>query len=91
MSASQPTHGDESYADQVRRQLQTRCIRLMTKEAFIGIPSEHEQAFEGDEAIFWCDETGEALGPDGSTACEADCHGPGRSCYQAPERFDDPT
>ena len=49
-----------------------------------GVPSAHEQAFPVDEPIWWCEQTGEALGPDGSAACRRDCHGPGRRCYTPP-------
>lgn len=75
-----------SYADEVRAALRTRCIHLRTKEQFVGIPAEHEQAFEADDAIFWCDQTSEALGPDGGSACGGDCGAPGRSCYEPPVR-----
>ncbi|MDJ0973511.1 MAG: hypothetical protein QNJ98_03560 [Planctomycetota bacterium] len=77
---------DESYRQQVEDQLRTRCIHLRTKEAFVGLPSEHEEAFPADAAIWWCDETGEPLGPDGHAADEG-CHGPcDRPCFQAPIR-----
>lgn len=75
-----------SYADDVRAALRTRCVHLCTKEQFIGIPSEHEQAFEADEPIFWCDKTSEPLGPDGASACGNACGGPGRPCYEPPVR-----
>ncbi len=75
-----------SYADDVRAAMRTRCIHLRTKEQFVGIPSEHEQPFEGDDAIFWCDQTCEALGPDGGTACGTECGLPGRPCYEPPIR-----
>lgn len=75
-----------SYADDVRAELRTRCVHLRTKEQFVGIPSEHETAFEADDAIFWCDQTSEALGPDGGTACGGSCGAPGRRCYEPPVR-----
>jgi hypothetical protein len=78
---------DGGYAREVEGELRTRCIHLLTKEAFVGIPSEHERPFEGDEPAWWCDRTGEALGPDGSPVCRADCHGPWRGCYEAPIRL----
>lgn len=81
------TTSDGEYAREVEQELRTRCIHLMTKETFLGIPSEHEQAFEADEPIWWCDRTGGALGPDGSEACKAPCHKPGRSCYEGPVRL----
>ncbi len=77
---------NESYRDDVEAQLRTRCIHLRTKEAFVGLPSEHEQAFEADGPVWWCDATGEPLGPDGSAADEA-CHGPcERLCFEPPLR-----
>ena len=81
MSEREPT-----YADRIRAELRVRCIHLRTKEAFVGIPAAHEQGFPLDDALWWCDQTGEALGPDGASACHADCHAPGRTCYVAPQR-----
>ena len=75
-----------SYADEVRAAMKTRCVHLRTKEQFVGVPSEHEQAFEADDAIFWCDRTSEALGPDGGSACGHECGKPGRRCYEPPVR-----
>ncbi len=75
------------YMREVQGELRTRCIHLLTKEAFLGIPSEHEERITGDEPIWWCDKTTEPLGPDGSEACRAHCHGPGRACYEAPIRL----
>ena len=90
MAARDDIRSDQSkqptYADEVRAQLRVRCIHLMTKEAFVGIPSEHEQAFEADGPIWWCEQTSEALGPDGSAADET-CHGPcDRTCFAPPVR-----
>ncbi len=76
-------HG--AYREEVERELKVRCIHLKTKEAFLGLPAEHESGFDGDEPIWWCEKTLEALGPDGSAACRADCHGLGRACYEAPK------
>ena len=81
------TQRDGDYAKEVRDELRTRCLHLLTKEAFLEIPSDSERAFQADEPIWWCDKTGDPLGPDGSEACRKDCHGPGRSCYQGPIRL----
>ena len=78
---------DGEYTREVEHDLRRRCLHLLTKEAFAGLPSQHEEAFAADEPIWWCDRTGEALGPDGSAACQRDCHGPGRTCYEAPVRL----
>lgn len=75
-----------SYADDVRAALRTRCLHLRTKEQFVGIPAEHEQPFAADDAICWCDQTSEALGPDGGSACNTACGRPGRRCYEPPIR-----
>ena len=81
------TQRDGEYANEVREELRTRCIHLLTKEAFLEIPADHEKQFEADEPIWWCDKTSEVLGPDGSEACRKDCHGPGRACYERPIRL----
>ena len=76
-----------TYAERVREQLRTRCIHLLTKEAFVGLPSEHEQEFAFDGAIWWCDRTGEPIGPDGALADADGCHGDcDRPCYVPPNR-----
>ena len=75
-----------SYADDVRNALRTRCVHLRTKEQFVGIPSDHEEPFAADDAIFWCDQTGEGMGPDARTACGTECGVPGRTCYEPPVR-----
>ena len=78
---------DGDYTRAVRAELRVRCIHLLTKESFLPLPPESARAFEADEPIFWCDRTGEPLGPDGSEACRAQCHGPGRACYEGPVRL----
>lgn len=79
-------HEQPTYADEVRAQLRVRCVHLVTKEAFVGVPSEHEQAFEADGPIWWCDRTSEAMGPDGCAADES-CHAPcNRTCFEPPVR-----
>ena len=75
---------DGKYTDDVRAALRTRCIDLLTKEAFLGIPEAHEQAFAHDEGIFWCDRTSESIGPDGEPVCAKVCGKPGRGCYTPP-------
>lgn len=81
------TRGRGEYARDLSRELRVRCVHLLTKEAFVGVPSAHETPFAADEPIWWCDRTGGALGPDGSTVCRRDCHAPGRACYEAPLRL----
>lgn len=81
---SSPAGVHGAYAAAVRRELRTRCIHLATKEAFVGLPAPHEQPFALDEPLWWCDRTGKAFGPDGSAACRARCHAPGRVCYDSP-------
>lgn len=81
------TPRDGEYARRVEHALRTRCVHLLTKEAFLGLPEPHEREFEADGPIWWCDRTSEALGPDGEAACAEDCHGPGRTCYEPPVRL----
>ena len=78
---------DGEYTRAVESELRVRCLHLLTKQAFLALPAESEREFEADEPIWWCDRTGEALGPDGSEACRATCHGPGRGCYEGPVRL----
>lgn len=77
----------DNYRAQLEAELKVRCIHLQTKEAFVGLPSEHEQAFAADGPIWWCEQTSEPLGPDGAaaeqTACDGSCP---RPCYEAPIR-----
>lgn len=75
---------DGDYARDVRAQLRTRCLNLLTKEAFLGLPEAHERPFPHDEGIFWCDRTSECLGPDGEEVCVQACAKPGRTCYEPP-------
>jgi len=75
---------DGDYTREVRAQLRTRCLNLLTKESFLGLPEAHEQPFPHDEGIFWCDKTGEVLGPDGSEVCSKACAQPGRACFEGP-------
>ena len=72
------------YTRRVREELQTRCVHLYTKEGFLGLPEEHEQEFEADGPVWWCDQTGNGLGPDGSIACQEACCRFGRACYEPP-------
>ncbi len=75
---------DGDYTRDVQAALRKRCLNLVTKESFLGIPEAHEQPFAHDEGIFWCDKTGEVLGPDGSEVCARVCGQPGRGCYEGP-------
>jgi len=81
------TARDGDYTRAVQSELRVRCIHLLTKEAFLGLPAEHEREFEADEPIWWCDKTHAPLGPDGSEACRASCHGKDRACYEGPFRL----
>jgi len=74
------------YRRKVLAQRRVRCVHLLCKEAFTGVPEPHEVEFAANPPMFWCDRTGRPLGPDGSAATEARCHGPGRSCYESPGR-----
>jgi len=88
MSAPTPKPTPEgAYAAQVRADLRVRCLSLMTKEAFVGLPAPHEQAFEADGPIWWCEETGDAFGPDNEPVETDPCHGrcaQARRCYRPP-------
>jgi hypothetical protein len=74
----------DDYAARVRAELRTRCLQLRTKAAFFPIPGSLEQANPYPTAIWWCERTCEALGPDGSAAHPSTCDAPGRSCYEPP-------
>ena len=87
MSEGTKPQGDGDYRRTVQSEMRVRCIHLMTKGMFVGVPSDHERAFEADDPIWWCDKTSEPLGPDGSPACHEDCHGAPRSCYEGPVRL----
>jgi len=77
---------DGAYRRDVEAELRIRCIHLKTKEAFVGLPSEHETAFPADGPICWCDQTGEPLGPDAAPADPGGCHGASpRTCYTLTE------
>ena len=78
---------DGDYTRAVASELRVRCVHLLTKEAFLALPAEHEREFEADDPIWWCDKSGAALGPDGSEVCRAGCHGAARSCYEGPVRL----
>ena len=83
----QPKDANLSYRDQVKADLRTRCVHLRTKESFLALPERNEVRGTTDEPIWWCDLTSEALGPDGSAACHAGCHGAARGCYIPPLRL----
>lgn len=73
-----------SYARDLRKVLLVRCRRLCTKAAVHPLPDADELPNPFDTAIWWCDVTTEALGPDGRAAEPGACDGPGRACYEAP-------
>jgi len=72
------------YAARVRAELKTRCVHLRTKAAFFPIPGENEPLNPYSTAIWWCNRTCEALGPDGSAAHPGGCDAAGRRCYEGP-------
>ena len=74
------------YARKVREALRVRCIHLKTKASFLGMPSSQHEENPFDTAIWWCERTCHALGPDGSTADPGHCEAPGRTCYEPPVR-----
>ena len=45
MTAGDSTARDGDYTRKVREELRVRCLHLLTKESFLGIPSEHEREF----------------------------------------------
>lgn len=75
-----------SFAERVRAALRVRCVRLQTKEAFLGLPGEGREEGRYDTTIWWCAATCGVFGPDGGTATPATCEAPGRRCYQPPVR-----
>jgi hypothetical protein len=75
-----------TYRDKVREALRTRCVHLKTKSAYLGLPDPGDRENDLDTAIWWCERTCEALGPDGSAATPRTCGAAGRSCYQRPVR-----
>lgn len=83
----EPTSRDGEYARRVEKELRTRCVHLLTKEAFLGPPEDHEREFEADDPIWWCDRTSEPLGPDGREACAESCRDGRRPCYEPPVRL----
>lgn len=78
--------GDGSYRREVQEALKTRCVHLLTKRAFLGLPEEDEVDDPFDTAVWWCQCTAEPLGADGSAAEPRSCGGSGRSCYEEPLR-----
>ena len=73
-------------AESLREVLRVRCVWLRTKAAYLNFPDPGQSENPISTAIFWCNRNGEALGPDGHTACAGDCDRPGRSCYEPPVR-----
>lgn len=85
MSAPSPGPSGE-YAQRVRAALKTRCVFLKTKEAYLGLPGPGSEEGRYDTAIWWCERTCQALGPDGAAALPRDCERAGRACYEPPLR-----
>jgi hypothetical protein len=73
-----------SYARRLREVLKVRCTYLCTKAMIRPLPGPDDEENPYDTAIWWCDRTGEALGPHGDTAQPGDCDGPGLECYEPP-------
>jgi hypothetical protein len=57
-----------------------RCRFLTAKEMFYDIGQDALNQ-QGGSRLFWCSQTQNCLGPDGSGVHAEDC-GPNRSCYQ---------
>jgi hypothetical protein len=57
-----------------------RCRFLTSKEMFYDI-GQDASAPQPGSGLFWCSQTQNCLGPDGSGVHAKDC-GPNRSCYQ---------
>ena len=73
-----------SYREKLLAELATRCSKLKTKAAYLGLPDPDDAENPFDTAVWWCERTAEPLGPDGRAADPRGCGGPGRSCYEAP-------
>ena len=58
---------------------QRMCKHLRSKEMFHSAEMKVDDQFHS--GIFWCNDTLEGTGPDGSCADHEDC-GPGRSCFE---------
>jgi hypothetical protein len=87
MSAPSSKHPERpSYAERLREALKTRCVHLKTKSAYLGLPGPADEEGRHDTAIWWCERTCQALGPDGRGAHPTTCELPGRACYEAPRR-----
>ncbi|MHC5010403.1 MAG: hypothetical protein ACYTG6_05545 [Planctomycetota bacterium] len=74
------------YRRKVREALRVRCIHLKTKAAFLGLPDPGDRENDLDTAVWWCQQSCEALGPDRSAATPDTCEKPGRTCYEPPVR-----
>lgn len=79
-------HGEGDYRRAVQEALRTRCVHLLTKRGFLGLPEPDEMDDPFDTAVWWCQCTAEPLGSDGSAADPDRCGRPGRRCYEAPRR-----
>jgi hypothetical protein len=87
MSASSlPPSDGSSYAERLREALKTRCVNLKTKSSYLGLPGPADEEGRHDTAIWWCERTCQALGPDGLGAHPSRCEAPSRSCYEPPRR-----
>ncbi len=84
---SPPSGSAGEYARRVREALRVRCTHLKTKRSFLGMPGPGDAENPYDTAVWWCERTCEALGPDGSTAEPSSCERPGRPCYAPPPRL----
>lgn len=75
------------YPERVRAELKVRCVWLRTKAAYFPLPQAGDHENTVPTACWWCLQTREPLGPDGSTAGPGDCDAPGRACYVPPVRL----
>jgi hypothetical protein len=78
--------GVRDHRDLVLAALRVRCVHLKTKRSFLGLPEPGARENDVDTAAWWCDRTGEPLGPDGRTAQRRTCEAAGRPCYAPPAR-----
>ena len=76
-----------SYRRRVEDALKVRCVHLKTKAAFLGLPDEDDVENDLDTAIWWCEETCEGLGPDGSSAEPSACDPRRRDGTAPPPRW----
>jgi hypothetical protein len=76
------------YAERVRAELKVRCVWLKTKAAYFPLPVAGDVENPFPTGCWWCQKTGEGLGPDGSFADPRGCDAATtRACYTPPVRL----